>query len=414
MLQLLFSPTNALNNGLALVPQMGWNTWNKFGCNINHQLIIETAQAIVKEGLDKLGYEYVVIDDCWMEDARDENGILHPHKERFPHGMKQLTDEIHALGLKAGIYSSAGSKTCAGFPGSLDYEDIDAKMYAAWGFDYLKYDNCYSEGRFGTPKLSYDRYKAMTVALNNTGRPILYAICNWGEDGPWNFAPTIANSWRISGDIEDRFEGYDDRCPCLTHDCTLAGWHCSILNIVEKAAPVLQKNRPGGWGDLDMLEVGNGGMTHNEYVAHFSLWAFLKSPLILGNDLRNMDDKTRSIITNKHIIGINQDPGAGMTTRLWSRKGLQLWGTVLSGQAFAILLLNTNKDQKVVTVEYADLFQEIEHRPLRHMSFNVYDLWDDAKLVGTFANALNHVHIEPHSVRVFKFTLAPPLQKQDL
>ena len=359
MLKFLFLPAIlCLDNGLALTPQMGWNTWNKYGCTINEELILSQAKALASSGLSKLGYEYVLIDDCWMKTKREKNGRLEADPVKFPKGMKHLTDEIHKLGLKAGIYNSAGTMTCAGFPGSLDHEEIDAKTWAEWGFDYLKYDNCYSQGRFGTPKLSFDRYNAMSTALLAAKRPILYSMCNWGEDQPWAFASTIANSWRISGDIIDNFDRDDDRCPCTTYDCKLAGFHCSVLNIVEKAAPVLQKNRKGGWADLDMLEVGNGGMTFNEYVSHFSLWAFLRSPLILGNDLTNISPETMSIIANKHIIAINQDPLGEQAVRVWKNGDLQLWSTRLVNNAFAILVLNGGNEFQTLNVSFADALHD--------------------------------------------------------
>ena len=211
------------------------------------------------------------MDDCWS-DGRFENNTLKPNATKFPDGIGSLADKIHGKGLKWGMYSSAGRYTCAEYVASIDHEVDDAKTFASWGVDYLKYDNCYNEGREGTSKLSFDRYKAMSDALNATGRPIFYGMCNWGTDHPWNWASTIANSWRISGDIYDSFDRADPRCPCTTWDCGLPGFHCSIMNILNKVAPIVDKGRPGGWNDLDSLEVGNSGMTDTEYVTHMTMW----------------------------------------------------------------------------------------------------------------------------------------------
>ena len=191
-------------NGLAVTPAMGWNNWNAFECDVSEDLLLETAQKMMDLGLKDAGYQYVVLDDCWSA-GRYENGSLKPDFTKFPNGMKDIGDKLHALGLKFGMYSSAGYLTCAKYPASLGKEDIDAQTFADWGVDYLKYDNCYNGGQAGTQKLTYDRYKTMSDALNRTGRPILYGMCNWGEDGPWNWAQTMANSWRMSGDITDSF-----------------------------------------------------------------------------------------------------------------------------------------------------------------------------------------------------------------
>lgn len=200
-----------------LAPLMGWNSWNGFGCNINHTIILNQAKLLVSLGLREAGYQMVVIDDCYQEKSRDaRTGKLQVSAEKFPLGMLNLSREIHALGLHVGIYSSAGTRTCGGFPGSLDNEEIDAKTFAEWEIDYLKYDNCFNQGRHGTPLLSYDRYKKMGDALLKINRNISFAICNWGQDQVWNFAQTIASSWRISGDIAPVFSGYDDRCPCTS------------------------------------------------------------------------------------------------------------------------------------------------------------------------------------------------------
>jgi alpha-galactosidase len=379
LLGLLGSAT-AVENGLARTPQMGWNTWNKFACDISEELILSAADAVVNTGLKDIGYEYIVVDDCWHAAAR-ESGTNKPVADstRFPSGIKHLSDRVHSLGLKVGIYSSAGTYTCGRRFGSLGYEEVDAQTYAEWEIDYLKYDNCYNEGLHGTPQISYERYANMSRALNATGRPILYSMCNWGEDGTWNWATEIANSWRMSGDITDRFEGYDDRCPCTSMvDCKLPGYHCSVSRILDFAAPLGQKAGPGRWNDLDMLEVGNGGMTYDEYVTHFSMWAAVKSPLMLGNDVTEMTEETLSIITNQAVLAVSQDPNGNTASRIWKRAvsegDVQLWVGGLVNSTFVIALMNTSPETQKVDLLFAEAFQD--SRPaVRKASFRLYDLW---------------------------------------
>ncbi|KAJ3479182.1 hypothetical protein NLI96_g9236 [Meripilus lineatus] len=405
----------AYDNGLAITPQMGWNTWNHFGCDISESTILNAAKAMIAKNLTSLGYEYVIMDDCWHAPARDAaTGAPVADPQKFPNGIKALSDEIHALGLKFGIYSDAGRYTCGGRFGSLDHEDIDAKTYAEWGVDYLtlEYDNCFNEGRAGTPKLSFDRYAKMSDALNATRRPILYSLCNWGEDGPWNFASTIANSWRISGDIMDTFDRFDDRCPCTSViDCKLPGFQCAMARIIDFAAPVGQKAHAGAWNDLDMLEVGNGGMTHDEYVTHFTFWSILKSPLILGNDVTNMSADTLEIITNKAIIDINQDSAGSPANRRWKRSvqgggDLSLWSGSLVNNRFIIALLNTSPSQQTVDVDFTDVFVD-QGKVYQHQAYSISDLWQkDAsgnwgKPLGTFQGSLKKVVIGPHQTKIW-------------
>ncbi|GAO51779.1 hypothetical protein G7K_5872-t1 [Saitoella complicata NRRL Y-17804] len=293
------------DNGLAKIPQMGWNTWNHYACNINEYGVLTSAQQLVSECLLDLGYEYLVMDDCWSA-SRNSTGHLQANTTKFPRGIGPLVDEVHGMGLKFGMYSDAGKYTCGGYAGSLDHETIHAETFAAGGVDYLKYGNCFDEGRSGTANISYEGYERMTDALNATGRPILYSLCNWGEDGVWNWGSTIANSWPITVVSTITLPVRNNRCPCQTYDCALPGYHRSILN---KAAPVLQKNSAqfGGWADLDMLEGGNRGMGYEEYKTHFSMWAAVKSSLLLlGNDISNMTDETRSIIIFRRSLRLSR------------------------------------------------------------------------------------------------------------
>lgn len=265
-------------NGLNLVPQMGWNNWNAFHCDVNESLLINTANDMINYGLRDLGYNHIVLDDCWSV-GRNESGYLvadgksHPHlrqymnadiftDNKFPSGMKAIADQMHDLGFKFGMYSSAGVLTCGRYPGSLGYEQKDADLWASWGVDYLKYDNCFNQGQSGTPKLSFDRYKVMSDALNSTGREIVYAMCNWGNDDPYDWAYRIANSGRMSGDIYDSFNRPDDRCPCKEAiGCAWPGFHCSVMNILNKMPTITSRTMSGYFNDMDMLEVGNGGQS---------------------------------------------------------------------------------------------------------------------------------------------------------
>ena len=211
-------------------------------------------------GLRDSGYHYVVLDDCWSN-GRMENGSLRPDLTKFPNGMAHVANAVHDLGMGFGMYSDAGEYTCGQYAGSLGYETTDANTFAGWGVDYLKYDNCYNDGQSGTANISFARYEVMSDALNATGRQILYSMCNWGQDHPWDWAYLIANSWRATGDIFDTFDRPDPRCPCMGMwegiDCPFPGFHCSIMNIINKVVSFIHRSQPGGWNDLDMLEVGN-------------------------------------------------------------------------------------------------------------------------------------------------------------
>ncbi len=275
-----------------ITPAMGWNSWNTFGAAINEKVIMETADAIVEKGLDKVGYEYVVIDDTWSLRERDENGRLVPDPEKFPHGMKYLADYVHSKGLKFGIYSCAGVVTCCGYPASYEHEYVDAATFAEWGVDFLKYDYCNRSE--GTP--GHLLYKRMGTALASSGRDILFSACSWGADDTmvW-IKETGAHMWRSTGDINDSFG--------------------SISALIRQEIRHMQYNGQGCFNDLDMLVVGMngngnvaaGGCTYNEYMLHFAFWCFFGSPLMMGCDIRNMSDEAYEILTNKDLIRINQD-----------------------------------------------------------------------------------------------------------
>ena len=253
---LLITLISSLDNGLGLTPQMGWNTWNKFACKIEEKLIRDSIDALVNTGLKDLGYNYMNLDDCWQI-KRDENKTIVPDADKFPNGIKPLADYAHSKGLKFGLYSDGGNLTCQMRPGGYGYEEIDAKTYAEWGVDYLKYDNCWNMGIS-----SKIRYPRMTEALRKQNRSIFYSICQWGEEEIPTWGKEFGNSWRTTLDISD-------------------SW-ISMINIIDQNDKWFQYAGPGGWNDPDMLEVGNGGMSDVEYRTHFSLWAISKAPLIIG------------------------------------------------------------------------------------------------------------------------------------
>jgi len=336
----------ALDDGLARTPPMGWNSWNHFGCNVSEQLIKETADAIVASGMRDAGYRYVVIDDCW-EVARDAAGALVADSTRFPHGIKTLADYVHAKGLGFGIYTDAGTNTCQRRPGTYGHEDQDARTFAAWGVDYVKEDWCHAE-HLDAPT----QYATFRDALAKAGRPIVFSICEWGSNQPWEWAPQIGNLWRTTGDIQDKWS--------------------SMLSLLDVSSQHASVAHPGAWNDPDMLEVGNGGMTDDEYRAHFSLWAIMAAPLMAGNDVRAMSTATRDILTNPEVIAVDQDSLGvqGMLVRE-GPPALQVWAKPLKDGARAVALLNRGDTSATVTARFDRL-------GIRTDSAAVRDLWTRA------------------------------------
>ena len=280
---------------LATLPPMGWNSWNTFGPAINEKVVRDTADAIVEKGLKDVGYEYVVIDDCWSLRDRDANGRMVADPEKFPSGMKALADYVHSKGLKFGMYSCAGTRTCANYPGSFDYEFVDAKTFAEWGVDFLKYDFCYKPRLSAGPIL----YNRMSMALKASGREILFSACNWGSDEveKW-IRSTGAHMYRSTGDVNDSFRSFKE----------------IAMSQVDK----LGYSAPGCYNDIDMLicgmhgrgNVANGGCSDIEYRTHFALWCLFQSPLMIGSDLSTLDDVNLALYKNKELIAIDQDPEA--------------------------------------------------------------------------------------------------------
>ncbi|WP_308467683.1 glycoside hydrolase family 27 protein [Rathayibacter soli] len=312
-----------IDNGLARTPVMGFNDWNAFGCDVSARLIEQTAAAMVANGMKAAGYDYVNIDDCWMARGRDAAGHLVPDPVKFPDGIAAVAASVHAMGLKLGIYESAGAITCEKFPGSLGHETTDANDFAAWGVDLLKYDNCGTPSeRAGTQARYLERYTTMAQALQATGRPIVYSICEWGwRDAP-SWAPAISNMWRTTRDITDSY--------------------ASMLSIVKHNATLASAARPGAFNDPDMLEVGNGGMTETEQRSEFSLWAIMAAPLIAGTDLRSASPATLAIYTNADVIAVDQDALGLQGSLLTSRGGLFVFAKPLVGGDVAVALFNSS------------------------------------------------------------------------
>ena len=321
------------NPQVAQTPPMGWNSWNYFAEKVDDAGVRAAADQIVATGMKDAGYIYVNIDDTW-EGKRDENGVLHTN-QKFP-DMKALADYVHSKGLKIGIYSSPGPKTCAGYEGSYGHEEQDAKMYAEWGIDYLKYDLCSfipavmqkqaPNDKAEQMRLMYAAYDKMGKALKAAGRPIVYSFCQYGWDSVWEWAPGIGgNLWRTTGDIE-------------------ANWD-RIYAILSQQEGLQKYAGPGHWNDPDMLEVGNGKLSLAENRSHFSLWAMLSSPLLAGNDLPNMKPEIREILTNPDVIAIDQDKLGKQATRVYSEGEVEVWLKHLSGGAVAVAVLNVGSDR---------------------------------------------------------------------
>jgi alpha-galactosidase len=318
---------------LALTPPMGWNSWNKFGCDINEALVRKQADAMLASGMKEAGYRYIVIDDCWQK-SRDADGNIVADPERFPGGIKALADELHAKGLKFGIYSDAGVLTCGGRPGSAGHEFQDARQYAKWGVDYLKYDWCHTGTRDAEAA-----YTIMAKALRESGRDIVLSICEWGNNHPERWAAPVGHLWRTTGDIFDGWKGTKD-------------WAHGMTDILDLQVERWRDGAPNAWNDPDMLEVGNGGMTSTEYESHFSLWAMLAAPLIAGNDLAAMSADTRRILTNADVIAVDQDPLGMQARRLWKQGELEIWARPLKGGDEAVVLFNRGASPAGMSVDW--------------------------------------------------------------
>ena len=326
---------------LAKTPPMGFNTWNTFGPNINEQMVLEMADVMAEKGYRDAGYRYVVIDDCWSLRERDENGNLVADPEKFPHGMKYVGDYIHSKGLKFGMYSCAGIRTCAGYPASFDHEFQDARTFASWGVDFLKYDFCY----FPSFANCQHRYLTMAQALRASGRDILFSACNWGVQEPWNWMRSVgAHMYRSTGDIWDNFP--------------------STAGIMKSQMGNFNANAAGCFNDMDMLTVGMGGQgnvgdancnTYGEYEMQFAYWCFCAAPLMMGADLRKVGEEYRTLLQHKELIRLNQDPECRPPYKVREDNGYTVFIRHLADGEFAIGVFNLHQDPRYAEITFAEL-----------------------------------------------------------
>jgi alpha-galactosidase len=363
-----FSSRVSLENNLAQTPPMGWNSWYHFAWTINESIIREQADAMASNGMMEAGYQYINIDDCW-QGKRDAKGNIQSDPQTFPSGIKALADYVHSKGLKLGLYTDAGRVTCEGRPGSGGHVEQDAQTYAQWGVDYLKEDWCHTSGL--NPKVAY---REMGAALINTGRPIVFSLCDWGVESPWLWgAATGANLWRTTGDTSNKFS--------------------KILAILHGQIKLAPYAGPSHWNDPDGLEVGNG-MSQAEDRAQFSLWAILAAPLIAGNDLSNMSQETLETLTAPEVIAVDQDPAGIEGTKVQEKGQLEVWSRPLQGKnARAVVILNRGLRYGVIAVNWRDL-------GLAPGAAAVRDLWEQKDL-GSYENSID-VGVDSYSALMIK------------
>lgn len=337
---LISLPLVAHSQALAQTPPMGWNSWNHFRDKVDDATIRSMADAMVSSGMRDAGYTYINIDDTW-EGQRDAQGAIHPNS-KFP-DMKALADYVHSKGLKLGIYSSPGAQTCAHYEGSLGHEVQDAQTYASWGIDYLKYDLCGLRTEMkaapspeAAHQIMIDAYMKMHDALAATGRPIVFSLCQYGEDAVWEWGANVGgNLWRTTGDISDNYTRMSD--------------------IGFGQAGLAKFAGPGHWNDPDMLEVGNGKMNDEEYRTHMSLWAILAAPLLAGNDLANMPPETVALLTNKEVVAVDQDSLGKQGDRVYTEGPVEVWSKPLSGGALAVGIFNRHQKMLMAHVDFTKL-----------------------------------------------------------
>ena len=374
---------------LALTPPMGWSSWNKFGVKINEKIIREVADAMVSSGMKDAGYEYVNIDDCWQI-SRDKNGNILADSINFPSGMKALADYVHSKGLKFGLYSCAGSLTCAGRPGSRGFEYQDARTYASWGVDFLKYDFCNIDAQNAE-----GAYKIMRDALFAAKRPVVFEICEWGGSQPWTWSSKVGNLWRTTGDIMDCW------------DCEFNWGGSGVMQIADKNSKLAKYAKPGSWNHPDMLEVGNKNLTDNEARSHFTLWCMMAAPLIAGNDLRSMSQVTKEILNNKEIIALDQDSLGKQGFRWIVFNGIEVWAKPLRNDEIALCFLNRSDVVKTIEFDWKEnptIWNGNADGSQIKVSdkLNIRDLWLK-KAIGTTKENLKKT-IQPHDVLVIRLT----------
>ena len=342
---------------LAPTPPMGFMTWNYFGLDIHVNDIKTLADAMVETGLRDLGYNYIFIDDGWQGGRDNKNNII-ADPAKFPSGMKSLVDYVHTKGMKIGIYSDAAPLTCGGYTASLNFEEQDAKTFAAWGFDYLKYDYCGAPADWQT---AISRYERMAKALQNSGRDIAFGICEWGDRSPWLWARKAGGHlWRTTADVRDKWKSH---APAGSAPHELHGYGAGILDILEINAGLDKYAGPNGWNDPDMLvvglygkkgapstDLGGTGCTDTEYQSQMSLWCLMAAPLMITCDVRNMNEATKRILTNKDIIAIDQDPLGIQAERKLKTDLLQIFVKPLSNGDVALGILNTSDQEQTIEV----------------------------------------------------------------
>jgi alpha-galactosidase len=376
---------------LAQTPPMGWNSWNTFQTNIDLPLLKGMVDTYVSSGMKDAGYTYFVLDDGWMAMQRDKEGNLVADPKKFPNGMKEFADYVHSKGLKFGIYNCAGTLTCAGYPGTRGYEYQDARLYASWGVDYLKFDWCNTDGIN-----AIEAYTTMSKAIRAAGRPMIFSLCEWGQHKPWRWAKEVGQLWRSTGDIYAGFE----------KNLNKGSWYASsVLTILDQQDSIRQYAGPGHWNDPDMLEVGNG-MKYNEDKSHFSLWCMLAAPLMAGNDLRKMSDQTKEILTNKEVIALDQDPLGIEAFRFYAFDGIEIWVKPLANNELAVCFLNRSGRPQKVSYDWkehviTDAFSNTSF-DFTQTTYKLRDLWEKKDL-GTTAKLTNLV-IPSDDVVVLRLT----------
>lgn len=357
---------------------MGWNSWNTFQTKISSQLVHDIVDVIIKSGMKEAGYQYIVLDDGWMSHQRDSSGNLVADPEKFPEGMKALADYVHSKGLKFGLYNCAGTQTCAGYPGTRGHEFQDARLYASWGIDYLKFDWCYTKGMN-----QQEAYTTMSKALKAAGRPMIFSLCEWGTSKPWLWAAPVGQLWRTTGDIGPNFK--------------------SVLSIIHLQDTLNRYAGPGHWNDPDMLEVGNG-MSTAEDRSHFSMWCMLAAPLMAGNDLRSMKPEARTILTNKEVIALDQDPAGIQGFRYATRDSVQIWFKPLEGGHWAACFLNSGSQTARLKFNWVkeEVFDRNSHTALscNKITYRLRNLWLH-KTVGSTEDELS-VQIPAHDVLLLR------------
>lgn len=377
--------------GLAETPPMGWNSWNTFATDINEELVKDIADKFVELGLKDAGYEYIVLDDGWTTRERDAEGKLVPDPKKFPNGMKALIDYVHAKGLKFGLYNCAGTKTCAGYPGSRGHQYQDARQYAEWGVDYLKYDWC-NVGETNAKAA----YTTMRDALYAAGRPIVFSICEWGDNKPWTWAEDIGHMWRVTGDIVNCWD-------CEVGHGSWSSW--GLWKIINLRGNIRKATGSGHWNDYDMMEVGNG-FTDSENRTHYAMWCMLASPLIMGNDLRSTSPETIKTLINKEVVAVNQDKLGIQGLRFSNEGDFEIWVKPLADGEWAMTFVNMTEESKSIDFDWErhEIGDDVNGRSLdvKNETFKIRDLYNHKDLGKTNKNL--KATIGSHDVLMLRLT----------